>query len=465
MRRRRAVAGRAPRHDIGDIDLGAVEPDRGQHLVQQLTGAADERDALPILVGPWRLADEHDFGARLAGAEDELGRGRLEAATFEPQQMIAQFGERPRRGGGLPRLLLHGFGGGDEARAGAAGAAARGVGGRSGRCLSTRWLLLDGAAARRGGGLARGGHAAPRRARCRRPCRRTSAKVGRGYRARLRLATEGCSGAAARRRAASRSLIASPRPAWGIGATAMQSVSKRIEFAQKSEKPRRRLVEVLRSATDRGCFPRRKSGRRNQGPASPASRLRASSLSFASRRVMRGEGARRDDRPSVRRSRRVWRRAPSSISARERPPGRSRRGGPSQTGDDRRFNAERAGSGVEDEVDLAAKIGADMGGGDRAEPAGAIGRGRRERQADRAEEPQRRRMRRDAQGDRRAGRPARRRRPSRRQRAAGRASKAPARNAPQAAGRRPKTRPAPSPPQGSRHGAISGLKAGRPFAA
>jgi len=36
LRRRRAIAGRTPRHDVGDVDAGAVEPDRRQHAVEEL---------------------------------------------------------------------------------------------------------------------------------------------------------------------------------------------------------------------------------------------------------------------------------------------------------------------------------------------------------------------------------------------------------------------------------------------
>src|SRR6266567_3175582 len=35
LRRGRAIAGRAPRHDVGDIDRGAVEPDRRRHAAEQ----------------------------------------------------------------------------------------------------------------------------------------------------------------------------------------------------------------------------------------------------------------------------------------------------------------------------------------------------------------------------------------------------------------------------------------------
>ena len=59
LRRRRAVAGRAPRNDVGDVGAAAVEPDRRHHQVEQLAGAPDEGQAFEVLLASRRLADEH----------------------------------------------------------------------------------------------------------------------------------------------------------------------------------------------------------------------------------------------------------------------------------------------------------------------------------------------------------------------------------------------------------------------
>ena len=83
LRRRRAVAGRPPGHDVGDVDRRAVEPDRRQHAVEQFAGAADEGQALDVFVAARRFADEHHARLRIAVGEDELGRGRLERAALE----------------------------------------------------------------------------------------------------------------------------------------------------------------------------------------------------------------------------------------------------------------------------------------------------------------------------------------------------------------------------------------------
>ena len=47
-----------------------------EQLVEQSAGLADERQALLVLVGARRLADEHQVGVGVAGAEDDR-RARL----------------------------------------------------------------------------------------------------------------------------------------------------------------------------------------------------------------------------------------------------------------------------------------------------------------------------------------------------------------------------------------------------
>ena len=101
LRRRGAVARRAPGHDIGDIDSCAVEADRRQHLVEQLPGAADERLADPILLGARPLADDHDFRIGRAIGENQPGRGIFQGAAVEGGEAVAQFVEMLR----APRLF------------------------------------------------------------------------------------------------------------------------------------------------------------------------------------------------------------------------------------------------------------------------------------------------------------------------------------------------------------------------
>ena len=63
-----------------------AEPYRRQHLVEQLSRAANERLSLQILVPAGRLADDHQ--PRLPGPTVKAQRlgGRLEAATIEALQ-------------------------------------------------------------------------------------------------------------------------------------------------------------------------------------------------------------------------------------------------------------------------------------------------------------------------------------------------------------------------------------------
>jgi hypothetical protein len=76
-----AVAGRAALQHVGDEDVLAGEADLFQQLVQQLAGAADERQALTVLFGPRRLADEHQAGIGVASPEDRLGAGLVQGAA------------------------------------------------------------------------------------------------------------------------------------------------------------------------------------------------------------------------------------------------------------------------------------------------------------------------------------------------------------------------------------------------
>ncbi len=72
VRLRIAVLRRAALDDVRDVDVLAREVDRFDDLRQQLAGAADERDALHVLVGARRLADEHQVRVGIADAEHDL---------------------------------------------------------------------------------------------------------------------------------------------------------------------------------------------------------------------------------------------------------------------------------------------------------------------------------------------------------------------------------------------------------
>ena len=88
---------------IRDVALVARELHGLEHLGQELAGAADEGQALRVLVGARALADHDELGARVAGAEDDgvprvaelaarasLQRGLLPTQRFlRSQQIVA----------------------------------------------------------------------------------------------------------------------------------------------------------------------------------------------------------------------------------------------------------------------------------------------------------------------------------------------------------------------------------------
>src|SRR5215813_12788584 len=80
VRGRVAVPPRAALEHVGDVDVGALEPDPGEQLVGQLSGLPDERVTLFVLVAARRLADEHQVGGLVADAEDDLRAALREAA-------------------------------------------------------------------------------------------------------------------------------------------------------------------------------------------------------------------------------------------------------------------------------------------------------------------------------------------------------------------------------------------------
>ena len=94
--------GRPAFENVADVDLLAVlESAGGDDLVEQLTRCANKGEPLGVFVGARRFAEEADFGARLAIAEDRLRAcgGELGAAGTrfdlggEDFQLLAAVGE------------------------------------------------------------------------------------------------------------------------------------------------------------------------------------------------------------------------------------------------------------------------------------------------------------------------------------------------------------------------------------
>ncbi len=135
LRRRRAVAGRPPGHDIGDIGIGAGEPDRRHDAIEELAGAAHERQPLDILVAAGRLAHEHHARLRIAVGKNQPRGGRSQGAAGEAVQDRSELVE----GLGVFRLLARRHD----------GAVGRQRAGRRGHDRSRRPGAVQGRAARR----------------------------------------------------------------------------------------------------------------------------------------------------------------------------------------------------------------------------------------------------------------------------------------------------------------------------
>jgi hypothetical protein len=92
------VIRRTALQDIADVDVitsNAPRVDGGvDNLRQQLTGAANEWNALLIFVGTWRFADKHKFGIDVAGAKDNVCARRGQLAALAVSDVFADDGER-----------------------------------------------------------------------------------------------------------------------------------------------------------------------------------------------------------------------------------------------------------------------------------------------------------------------------------------------------------------------------------
>lgn len=137
-RRRLAVAGRAPWDRIGDVHAAPVEPDRGQHAVEQLADVARKRRAGAVVVGARSIAHQHQRGGRVAVGKNQIGRGGFEGAALEGGDRRPQFGQALGGGGGRPGGEL---GLGCRLRGGKCGGGnrcGRYRDDRAGRCLRSR---------------------------------------------------------------------------------------------------------------------------------------------------------------------------------------------------------------------------------------------------------------------------------------------------------------------------------------
>jgi len=68
-------------HNVADVNVFSFQPHRFNHLGQELTGAADKRQALQVFVVSGAFADEHEFGFGIAVAEDNFVARGVEFAA------------------------------------------------------------------------------------------------------------------------------------------------------------------------------------------------------------------------------------------------------------------------------------------------------------------------------------------------------------------------------------------------
>jgi hypothetical protein len=88
------LPGGPPGTDIGHQHAVPGKPDRGQHPVHQLTGAAGERRTVAVVVRVGHRADHHDAGCGIAAGEDGGPCAVLQIAAVEGFERRLQFGKR-----------------------------------------------------------------------------------------------------------------------------------------------------------------------------------------------------------------------------------------------------------------------------------------------------------------------------------------------------------------------------------
>ncbi len=97
---RRAVFRRAALHHVADVNIGAFQRDAFfsgcpfNHLRQKLSGSADERQPLRVLVCPRAFPDKHNFSVRVTGAEYDSIPMFVKAAAFAVAYIVTDFFQR-----------------------------------------------------------------------------------------------------------------------------------------------------------------------------------------------------------------------------------------------------------------------------------------------------------------------------------------------------------------------------------
>src|ERR1700676_2516033 len=84
-------------NDVADVNVLAFQGDAFfggrpfDHLREKLSGPADERQALRVLVGPWAFAYKHQSRLFIAGAKHDPVPALMQATPFAVSNIIADF--------------------------------------------------------------------------------------------------------------------------------------------------------------------------------------------------------------------------------------------------------------------------------------------------------------------------------------------------------------------------------------
>jgi hypothetical protein len=93
-----AIPRRTALDDVRDVNIFAAQAHRFNHVVEQLTRAADEGFALRIFVGARSFAHEHQFGMRVANSENDICPGLVELAADAIAEILSN---QSKRGAGV----------------------------------------------------------------------------------------------------------------------------------------------------------------------------------------------------------------------------------------------------------------------------------------------------------------------------------------------------------------------------
>lgn len=100
------ISGRAAFDDVGDVAIGAVNIDDGEHIVQQLPGGTHEGLPSQILLLAWAFAHKHHIRIPLPYAEDHIVSGFTQRAGSASIAFFFQLLPAQHYGFRLPFLPL-----------------------------------------------------------------------------------------------------------------------------------------------------------------------------------------------------------------------------------------------------------------------------------------------------------------------------------------------------------------------